>query len=80
MSGQAPHLGLEPTSEPHAHVWRRRDSPGDVEQILEWAKYPLATAEIPELRGIGIEDAREELERAGARFEAVAGDGYWSPR
>ena len=59
---------------------KRRDSPGDVEQILEWATYPLATAEIAELRGVGIEDAREELERAGARFEAVAGDGYWSPR
>ena len=58
----------------------RRDPPADVEQILEWATYPLATAEIAELRGIGIEDAREELERAGARFEAVAGDGYWSPR
>jgi len=58
----------------------RRDPPGDVEQILEWATYPLATAEIAELRGIGIDDAREELERAGARFEAVAGDGYWSPR
>jgi hypothetical protein len=35
---------------------------------------------IAELRGIGIDDAREELERAGARFEAVARDGYWSPR
>ncbi len=59
---------------------KRRASPGDVEQILEWATYPLATAEIAELRGIGIEDAREELERAGARLQAVAGDGYWSPR
>jgi predicted DsbA family dithiol-disulfide isomerase len=58
----------------------RRDPPGDVEQILEWAKYPLATAEIAELRGIGMDDARGELERSGARFEAVAGDGYWSPR
>jgi predicted DsbA family dithiol-disulfide isomerase len=58
----------------------RRDPPGGVEQILEWATYPLATAEIAELRGIAIEDAREELERADARFEGVAGDGYWSPR
>ena len=58
----------------------RRDAPGGVEQILEWATYPLATAEIAELRGIAIEDAREELERADARFEGVAGDGYWSPR
>jgi len=58
----------------------RRDPPENVELILEWATYPLATAEIAELRGVGIEDAREELERAGATFEAVAGDGYWSPR
>jgi predicted DsbA family dithiol-disulfide isomerase len=58
----------------------RRDPPEGVEQILEWATYPLATAEIAELRGIGIEDAREELQRAGATFEAVARDGYWSPR
>ena len=59
---------------------QRRDPPSDVAEILDWATYPLATAEVAELRGIGIDDAREELEGAGASFESAAGDGYWSPR
>jgi predicted DsbA family dithiol-disulfide isomerase len=56
----------------------RRNAPADVDEILDWAPYALATAEVAELRGVGIEEARAELERSGARFEPVAGDGYWS--
>jgi predicted DsbA family dithiol-disulfide isomerase len=56
----------------------RKPAPKTVEEVLDWTPYPLATAEVAELRGIGLEQAREELERAGARLEAVAGDGYWS--
>jgi predicted DsbA family dithiol-disulfide isomerase len=56
----------------------RRPSPETVEEILSWAPYPLATAEVAELRGIGLERARDELQRAGAEFAPAAGDGYWS--
>jgi predicted DsbA family dithiol-disulfide isomerase len=56
----------------------RRDAPETVEQIMEWAPYALATAEVAELRGIEIDRAREELERAGASFTPSANDGYWA--
>jgi predicted DsbA family dithiol-disulfide isomerase len=56
----------------------RRPPPETVGEILAWAPYPLATAEVAELRGIGIDQARDELQRAGAKLTAAAGDGYWS--
>lgn len=56
----------------------RRPPPQTVEEVLSWAAYPLASAEVAELRGIGLDQAREELQRAGATLDAVAGDGYWS--
>jgi len=49
-----------------------------VEEILAWAPYALATAEVAELRGIAIKYARAELERARARFMPSANDGYWT--
>jgi predicted DsbA family dithiol-disulfide isomerase len=57
---------------------RRRPPPQSVEEVLDWTQYPLATAEVAELAGATIDDARTELERSGARFSPVAGDGYWS--
>jgi predicted DsbA family dithiol-disulfide isomerase len=56
----------------------RRSPPKTPEEVLAWAPYPLATAEVAELRGIGLEQAREELQRAGAKLTEAAGDGYWS--
>jgi predicted DsbA family dithiol-disulfide isomerase len=56
----------------------RRPPPETVEEVLSWAPYPLATAEVAELRGVALERAREELLRAGAMLAAAAGDGYWS--
>jgi predicted DsbA family dithiol-disulfide isomerase len=56
----------------------RRPSPSSVEEVLAWASYPLATAEVAELLGVGLQDAREKLEAAEAKFEPAAGDGYWS--
>jgi predicted DsbA family dithiol-disulfide isomerase len=55
----------------------RRAAAETVEEVLAWAPFPLATAEVAELRGIGIDEARDELTRAGARFTASATDGYW---
>ena len=56
----------------------RRPSTSSVEEVLSWASYPLATAEVAELLGVGLEEAREQLEAAGAELEPAAGDGYWS--
>jgi hypothetical protein len=56
-----------------------------VEGILSWAAYPLATAEVAELVGVGLDEARSRLEQAGALLTPVASDGYvasdgcWSP-
>ncbi len=56
----------------------RRDAPETVAEVLAWAPYALATAEVAALRGIKIDEARGELERAGASFEPKATDGYWA--
>lgn len=56
----------------------RRDAPEAVDEVLAWAPYALATAEVAELRGVGIDQARGELERAGATFTSSATDGYWT--
>jgi hypothetical protein len=56
----------------------RRPPPKTVDEILSWAPYPLATAEVAVLRGVAIDQARDELQRAGAKLTAAAGDGYRS--
>ncbi len=56
----------------------RRPPPDTVQEVLAWAPYPLATAEVAELRGVSLDQARDELQQAGAKLAAVAGDGYWS--
>jgi predicted DsbA family dithiol-disulfide isomerase len=56
----------------------RRDAPQTVEEILTWAPFALATAEVAELRGIEINQARDDLQRAGATFTPSANDGYWA--
>jgi hypothetical protein len=56
----------------------RRPAPQSAEDVLAWASYPLATAEVAELLGVSVEEAREQLKDAGAEYDAAAGDGYWS--
>lgn len=56
----------------------RRPAPKTVDEVLAWAQYPLATAEVAELRGTSVDEAREELNQAGAKLVEAAGDGYWS--
>jgi 2-hydroxychromene-2-carboxylate isomerase len=52
-----------------------RPDPAAVEEVLAWAPYPLATAEVAAICHRGV---REELEASGARFAPAGGDGYWS--
>jgi hypothetical protein len=56
------------------HELRCRPDPAAVDEVLEWAGMPLATAEVAAVCG---RDVRADLTRT-ARFEPVGGDGYWS--
>ena len=58
----------------------RRPPAETVQEILSWSAYPLATAEVAELRGVDIDQARDELQRVGATLAVAAGDGYWTAR
>jgi predicted DsbA family dithiol-disulfide isomerase len=55
----------------------RRAKPDGVEELLAWAPYPLATAEVAAIMESSIEDARTALD-AVATFTPVGEDGYWS--
>ena len=54
----------------------RRADPDNVREVLEWAGEPLATAEVAEVCGISLEQAREELGRVAVE-EHVGFDGLW---
>jgi predicted DsbA family dithiol-disulfide isomerase len=56
----------------------RRAPPETPEELLAWAPYPLATAEVAAVRGISIKRARAELEASAATLTPYANDGYWA--
>ena len=56
----------------------RRDPPGSVLEVLEWAGEPLATREVAVVCDIPHEEAREQLGRV-AQERHVGFDGLWSP-
>jgi hypothetical protein len=56
----------------------RRAAPESVEEVLEWAGEPLATAEVAAICGIELAEARTQLARI-AHEDAVGPDGWWSP-
>jgi predicted DsbA family dithiol-disulfide isomerase len=78
MAGFQPFAVYEVAVANVAPELERRQPPHTVEEVLSWAPYPLATAEVAELRGIGSDQARDELQRVGANLTPLAGDGYWS--
>jgi hypothetical protein len=55
----------------------RKPAAESVSEVLAWADYPLATAEVAALREIPIESAREELSGV-ADFASMGEDGYWT--
>jgi 2-hydroxychromene-2-carboxylate isomerase len=69
--------GAELESEALEALHRRREPEG-VEDVLAWAPYPLATAEVAAICARPVASAREDLRRSGARFAPAGGDGYWS--
>jgi predicted DsbA family dithiol-disulfide isomerase len=54
----------------------RREDPGDVREVLEWAGAPLATVEVATVCGTGLTDTRERLGRV-AQEEHLGSDGLW---
>lgn len=56
----------------------RRPRPDGVEELLDWAPHPLATAEVVAITGLGDADARAALARAAEPIAAGA-DFYWRP-
>ena len=55
----------------------RRHDPGSVDEVLDWAGMPIATAEVAAVCDREIADVRAELARV-AQFLPVGGDGYWT--
>jgi predicted DsbA family dithiol-disulfide isomerase len=56
----------------------RREPPGSVLEVLDWAGEPLASREVAVVMDIDHADAREELGRV-ADEEHIGADGLWSP-
>ena len=55
----------------------RRDAAESVEQVLDWARTPLASKEVAVICDISLEDAREQLGRVGDE-DHVGFDGFWT--
>lgn len=55
-----------------------RPGPQGVGEVLEWAPYPLATAEVAGIMEVPVDTARRLLAEAGATAHPAAGDAYWS--
>lgn len=55
-----------------------RPGPQRVGEVLEWAPYPLATAEVAGIMEVPVDTARRLLAEAGAQAHPAAGDAYWS--
>jgi predicted DsbA family dithiol-disulfide isomerase len=54
----------------------RRDQPSGVEEVLDWADAPLATAEVAAVCAIELEDARAELGHV-AEEQHIGFEGIW---
>ena len=55
----------------------RREDPESVSEVLRWAGEPLASAEVAEVCGISLEEAREQLAGVASQ-EQIGQDGLWS--
>ena len=55
----------------------RREPPTDVEEVLRWARTPLASKEVAVVCDVSVQDAREALGRV-ADEEHVGFDGFWT--
>lgn len=56
----------------------QRPAANSVDEVLAWAPFALATAEVAAVRGITVDQARDELTAAGATELKLANDAFWS--
>lgn len=59
------------------HAVQRPDAE-TVGEVLDWAPYPVATAEVAQIRGISRDEARDELTAAGATELPMGSDAFWN--
>jgi predicted DsbA family dithiol-disulfide isomerase len=78
LPGYRPLEAYETTLANIAPELTRRADPSSVGEVLRWAEWPLATAEVAAVCERPIADVRAELARSEARFRPAGGDGYWS--
>lgn len=57
----------------------RRPAAETAREVLAWAGEPLAAIEVAAIRGIELDEAREELARVGVE-SPVGLEGWWTPR
>ncbi len=57
----------------------RRPAAVSVDEVLEWADFPLGTAEVAAIRGVRIDQAEQELVESGMRRVSAGTSDYWSP-
>jgi predicted DsbA family dithiol-disulfide isomerase len=55
----------------------RRENPESVAEVLRWAGEPLASAEVAAICEIGLDEAREQLDRVASQ-EQIGQDGLWA--
>lgn len=56
----------------------RRPAATRVEEVLEWADFPLATAEVAAIRGVKTAQAEQKLIESGAQRAPGGTSHYWS--
>jgi len=55
----------------------RRPQPESVQELLNWASEPLATAEVALVMQLDLDQARAALQSV-AQFDPAGADGYWT--
>lgn len=58
----------------------QRPDAATARDVLRWARFPLATAEVAQIRGIDRETARDELLATGASEHPAGSDAFWTGR
>jgi predicted DsbA family dithiol-disulfide isomerase len=79
VPGFQPYAASEVAISNLAPELERRGAAESALEVLEWAGEPLAAIEVAAIRGIELDEAREELARIGVE-SPVGLEGWWTPR
>jgi predicted DsbA family dithiol-disulfide isomerase len=77
VPGFQPTTAYEVTIANLAPELTRRQDPSDVSEVLEWADEPLATAEVAEVCGVELNEARTQLSQVAAE-QRIGAEALWS--